>query len=1266
MLRTTSSSTVVYGFGLATLAALLLAGPGVAEAAISVLDNPLVTPIESTSSGTLATPFTVSAGANVLVIGVVNSGSTAPGSITWDGMTLTKAVDNSVPGSLIVSRDAALYYLYNPLATLGNATFTGTIGGSIGKAYTVDAFTLTGVDTSVIPLIGTNTLVSGVSSNPVTATINVATAGSWAVAEEPSNLDTTLANDGNNVTGFSFTSPSTTSQSLWFGNHNNNLSTNLAAGAGVVEGLPVGSDTITGTINPTGGANYAKSAMAVMVFAPINAWVGGASGAASDWGTAANWNPALVPNGLTVTFGLAGATGTVDLGSSGRTVSGLGFRSNVSTTIGSTSAQTLTLDNGAIPATVVATGTHAINAAVALNSDLAFTINAATQLTMSGGINNGTDSSPNLTITGPGTLVLSANSGFSGTTTDTGSLRVTNGAGSATGSGPVAVNSGGILGGNGIISGDVTLSAIGAGHLAPHTTLTGFSSLHLGGNLTLNAGSVLDFNFGTPGVVGSPGTSDQVLATGSVNLSGTTTVNITNQANFAGGLYKLIGYGSLSGFSFSSFNVGTSPAGFSFQFNNNTGSNEIDLIALTPGPVRTWAGGTGAWDTTTPNWVGSTTYSEINLTTFTASDAVVFSSGATTGNVNVTAAFTPASVTISATDRDYTFSGSGSIGGVGALTVNTPGHAVSLNTVNTYSGGTNLTAGTLNINNASAIGVATLTISGGTIDNTSSGDVTLSTNNLQNWNGDFTYVGSLHSLNLGTGAVALGSSRTVTVSANTLTVGGTISGGAVNFSKAGAGTLVLGSASNNYSGNTTISGGVLSVNTLANGGSPSSIGTSSNAATSLVLDGGTLQYTGGAVSIDRQFTLTQNGGGLDSSGSDAITFTSMAAVTTTGSGPRTFTLTGSNTNVNTLNTIDADGTGGATSLVKSGAGTWLLKSNSTFTGSTNVTQGMLQAGGNALGPTGAVTVAANATLQVTAPALGNVAVHWTGYYQLETTDVTGTAGVVPNSHWTNIEAGYYVNPPSNNYTNLVDSTGAATTAAVTSAVPNTGTYYQYYFGATPNNNVLKGPGGGQGGGTGSFIVANAITGIPYANYNIIAYINGANTGNSQVWLTSAPNNVYYYSPTAGTTDNYVQVTNTDSTMFPSGNYVVFSGLTGSSQTMEFLGPGGDGFNGFEIVNTSAGPLTMGSLTGGGTVDLNGNGATVGANNADSLFSGNIINSGTFTKVGTGALTLTGSNANTSSPSWPTPTWELDLSPWEPTAPAPPAERCGSAACSIPR
>ena len=94
---------------------------------------------------------------------------------------------------------------------------------------------------------------------------------------------------------------------------------------------------------------------------------------------------------------------------------------------------------------------------------------------------------------------------------------------------------------------------------------------------------------------------------------------------------------------------------------------------------------------------------------------------------------------------------------------------------------------------------------------------------------------------------------------------------ALNLEKLGLGKQVFAGA-NSYVGITTISGGILSVANLKDGGTSSGIGSSASAATNLVLNGGALQYTGGAQSTNRLFTLTENGGGLDASGSGALTF----------------------------------------------------------------------------------------------------------------------------------------------------------------------------------------------------------------------------------------------------------------------------------------------------------------------------------------------------------------------------------------------------------
>ncbi|MEO5915241.1 MAG: autotransporter-associated beta strand repeat-containing protein [Luteolibacter sp.] len=97
--------------------------------------------------------------------------------------------------------------------------------------------------------------------------------------------------------------------------------------------------------------------------------------------------------------------------------------------------------------------------------------------------------------------------------------------------------------------------------------------------------------------------------------------------------------------------------------------------------------------------------------------------------------------------------------------------------------------------------------------------------------------------------------------------------GTSTLTKSGTAALSI-TTTNDYTGATTLGGGTTTVATLTNGGVASPLGAATSAAANLVLAGGTLNYTGATVSIDRGFTT----GGLDG----AITVPGGTNLTMTG------------------------------------------------------------------------------------------------------------------------------------------------------------------------------------------------------------------------------------------------------------------------------------------------------------------------------------------------------------------------------------------------
>jgi fibronectin-binding autotransporter adhesin len=186
---------------------------------------------------------------------------------------------------------------------------------------------------------------------------------------------------------------------------------------------------------------------------------------------------------------------------------------------------------------------------------------------------------------------------------------------------------------------------------------------------------------------------------------------------------------------------------------------------------------------------------------------------------------------------------------------------------------------------------------------------------------------------------------------------GNVIGGGGGLTKSGNGSLVLPGGANTYTGVTTLGGGLVDADVLANGGTASDIGAASSAAANIVFSGGTLLYTGPGVSVDRLFTVGPGGGTIDNESFGQLAFTNTGSLGMSGNGPRTLTLTGPGTGGGDTLACNLTNHPAGTSLTKNGAGLWILTGTNTYAGGTTLLQGSLQIGAGPIGtggPSGAI------------------------------------------------------------------------------------------------------------------------------------------------------------------------------------------------------------------------------------------------------------------------------------------------------------------------
>ena len=594
----------------------------------------------------------------------------------------------------------------------------------------------------------------------------------------------------------------------------------------------------------------------------VNAWGGIIFGVAAGSGGIATLTQSGGTNYIGQTgikFGLGSPTTTITL--SGGTVGALGnWPSSLPMTLGTVN------------------GNITFQCADPFSNPLTITLSGA--LTGAGGLN----------VTGSGSLILSGANNYSGSTAvSNGTLVVT------TTASPT--------------NGPVTLDG-SAG--SPALTVQSSAGQHWSmGTLTFaNGTTTASFQFGglPPSTSVAP-----ILVSGNVAFTATPTVNISGTA-IAVGTYPLIKYANtVSGTmptSVTTWTGGTASAGY---ITNITATKTIALVVTssTYNPALYWRVGNGVWDiNTTANWTQFGSAAK-----YTDGNAVVFDDSASgpspiTLTLNTTA--NPLAATANNITKQYTITGTGGITGSGVLQLLGSG-SLTLDTTNSYTGGTVVNAGQLNINNGgdavngTAIGFGPLTINAGaTLDNTSSSDVTLQALIPATWNGNFRYLGSGNNLNIGSGGVTLGASVSLAVSNHVFTVGGPISdfGANLQLSKTGNGTLTLASGGS-FSGGLTLFAGQLNI------GDPNALGS------------GVFTIYGGAIDNSSGADLALNppasyswAGSFSFLGTANLDLNSATVSVPNGLGNITVTVVS-----NTL-TTHGDIVNNNTRVIKSGNGTW--------------------------------------------------------------------------------------------------------------------------------------------------------------------------------------------------------------------------------------------------------------------------------------------------------------------------------------------------------
>lgn len=436
---------------------------------------------------------------------------------------------------------------------------------------------------------------------------------------------------------------------------------------------------------------------------------------------------------------------------------------------------------------------------------------------------------------------------------------------------------------SGVVSGagGLTISQLGVARLNAAHTFSGTTQIDNGELWIESAGTINNSSATNVGNAGQTGNTAKIWlsnASGSTTFSNNLTINQGNAGTREiGGLNTSgthIFSGTITNNSTNGLNLRTLNAGGTTDFTGViSGTNPINISGA--GVVRltgnnTYTGATtiqtgttlqvGIGGANTPlgtNAAGTTINSggvlDLNGFSIATTEALTLngtgiSSGGALLNSSATFATIPGAITLGSASSINTtgdITTNGIISGANALTKIGNGTLI-LSAANTYSAGTTINAGTVQLNNTSGLGTAGVTMGGGTL----------------SLNGNTISIPSLSGTS-GTVQNANASAATLTVntSSNTSYSGNIADGtgaGALTFIKSGTGTLTL-SGTNSFTGNTTVTAGTLVYDNI------NALRTSSN-----------LTVNASTINIGANFSGSKTAGDLTVTGASAITFASSA------------------------------------------------------------------------------------------------------------------------------------------------------------------------------------------------------------------------------------------------------------------------------------------------------------------------------------------------------------------------------------------------------